>query len=278
MKKRALLPLLTAAILLISCFGFGLRAGAATTQIKVSLGDTEIMRGRCLLVDEITYVPIRDFADAMGGCVVGWNGGTNTASISARGLYLSAGVGKIYICANDRYFYTVGALRNINGSVYVPIRSLARAFGLDVAWDGASYSVRLTKNGGYCASGSAYYSSDEVYWLSRIINAESASEPMLGKIAVGNVILNRVADSRYPNTIYNVIFDKKNGTQFTPAATGSVYKAPSAESVIAAKLCLEGYTLSREMIFFLNPRIATNFWITNNCTYVMTIGNHVFYK
>ena len=279
MKKRIILPILTLAIIIITCFSFVSTTNAATTQVKVKLGNSEIMSGRSLLVDSITYVPIRDFANAMGGTVVGWNGSTNTATISADGLNLSAGVGKIYINANDRYLYTIGQIININGSVYVPIRPLARAFGLDVSWDGNTYTVTLTKNGsGYIKNGSSFYISDEVYWLSRIINAESAGEPMLGKIAVGNVILNRVADSRYPNTIYNVIFDMKNGVQFTPAATGTVYKAPTADSVIAAKIILEGYRIDNELLFFINPTIAKNTWVSKNRPYVMTIGNHAFYK
>ena len=97
-------------------------------------------------------------------------------------------------------------------------------------------------------------------------------------MAVGNVVLNRVADSRYPNTIYQVIFDKKYGTQFTPAANGSIYKSPNAESVLAAKICLEGYSLNSEMLFFLNPDIAENFWIVQARKFVFSIGNHDFYK
>lgn len=278
-KKRILLPLFMAALVIVSSLSFLVPASAAVTAVKVRHGDVEIMGGRSRLIDSVTYVPLRAFADSMGGCSVGWNGDTKTASVSAGGLYLNAKVGGLYITANDRCFYTVGEIKNIDGLVYVPIRPMARAFGLDLAWDGASYSVNLTGSGrAYCKSGSSFYNSDDLYWLSRIISAESATESMLGKMAVGNVIMNRVASRDYPNTIYNVIFDTKYGTQFTPAATGTVYRTPSADSVVAAKICLEGYSLSTEMIFFLNPKIATNQWITKSCTYVMTIGNHVFYK
>lgn len=268
-----------AVIIIMSCISFSLGADAAASSIRVKLGKSDIMQGRPQLIDSVTYVPLRDFTDVMGDCTISWNGSTNTAVVSGSGLTLDAKVGTLYIVANGRYFYTAGKILNINGSVYVPIRPLARAFGLDVAWDAYDYSVSLSYNGqGYCKSGALYYNSDDLYWLSRIINAESGSEPMLGKIAVGNVIMNRVADRRYPNDIYSVIFDKKYGTQFTPAATGTVYRTPSSESVIAAKICLEGYSISDEIVFFLNPKIATNTWITRSCTYVMTIGNHVFYK
>ena len=100
----------------------------------------------------------------------------------------------------------------------------------------------------------------------------------LGQIAVGNVVLNRVRSKSYPNTIYGVIFDRKNGTQFSPVALGTIYQKPTASAVIAAKICLEGYTLSNDILFFMNPRIATNNWISKNRPYAFTIGNHRFYR
>lgn len=273
------MPLFMAALLIILSITFIAPASASEKKVNVRFGNSEIMNGKSFLVDSITYVPLRAFADTMGGGTVGWNGSTNTASVRTSGLYLTAKVGNLYISANDRCFYTVGAIKNINGTVYVPIRPMAQAYGLEVAWDSATYSVLLTGSGrNYCESGSAYYNSDDLYWLSRIINAEASSEPFLGKMAVGNVILNRVASNDYPNTVYSVVFDTKYGTQFTPVASGTIYRTPSTDSIVAAKICLEGYSLSTDMIFFLNPDIATNFWITRNCTYVMTIGNHEFYK
>jgi N-acetylmuramoyl-L-alanine amidase len=103
-----------------------------------------------------------------------------------------------------------------------------------------------------------HYNADELYWLSRIIEAEAGGELLEGKIAVGNVVLNRVADKRYPNSIYGVIFDFKNGIQFTPAYTGTIYNKPSQDSIIAAKMCLEGYEIVPGVLFFFNPRIATS--------------------
>ena len=136
----------------------------------------------------------------------------------------------------------------------------------------------MTGKPGAIEKGASFYKSDDVYWLSRIIHAESGGEPLKGKIAVGNVVLNRVKNKNYPNTIYGVIFDKKYGTQFSPVSYGTIYNTPSSESIIAAKICLDGYSLNEEMIYFINPKIATNFWITEKCTYVMKIGNHSFYK
>ena len=101
---------------------------------------------------------------------------------------------------------------------------------------------------------------------------------MTGKIAVGNVVLNRMRSGQFPNTIYGVIFDKKYGVQFAPTANGAIYKTPNADSIIAAKMCLEGYSLSSDILYFFNPKYASGSWITQNREYAFTIGNHVFYN
>ena len=111
-----------------------------------------------------------------------------------------------------------------------------------------------------------------------LISAEAKGEPFLGQIAVGNVVLNRVKSASYPNTVYGVIFDRKYGTQFSPVSYGTIYKAPTAGAIIAAKICLEGYSLSDSALFFVNPRIATNNWIVRTRPYAFTIGNHDFYN
>ncbi|MBQ2468213.1 MAG: cell wall hydrolase, partial [Clostridia bacterium] len=113
--------------------------------------------------------------------------------------------------------------------------------------------------------------------LSRIISAEAEGEPLEGKLAVGTVILNRVASPDYPDTIYGVIFDRQNGVQFTPAGSGTVYCDPGPDSVRAAKMCLEGYRTSGDILFFMNESIAESFWIKNNRAFAFSIGKHDFY-
>jgi len=122
------------------------------------------------------------------------------------------------------------------------------------------------------------YDDEDLYWLSRIISAESRGEPFIGQLAVGTVVINRTRSDYYPDTIYEVIFDRLGGVQFTPASTGSVYRDPTESSILAAKLCLEGFSLDDGILFFFNSRIAAGSWITANRTYTMTVGQHDFYS
>ena len=161
----------------------------------------------------------------------------------------------------------------------VPVRFVSENFSSDVSWDSKYYRVLINKDGAEVPSHlqDKTYNHDEVYWLSRIINAEAGGESEKGLIAVGNVVLNRVASKLFPNTIYGVIFDKKGGVQFEPVINGSIYKTPSYKSISAAKKALSGENAAGKSLYFLNPRIAQNSWIVKNRTFYKRIGNHDFY-
>ncbi|MBQ4121432.1 MAG: cell wall hydrolase [Clostridia bacterium] len=228
------------------------------------------------LISDTTYVPLRAFCEELDDCNISWNDGI--ASVESSELNMRIQQGSHYIEANDRIIYHDEPILNVESRIYVPIRTLAKVYNLSVAWEGKTKTVYLAGNPRALKKGKDFYNEEDIYWLSRIIQAESGGEPLLGKIAVGNVIINRKNRNDYPNTIKAVIFDKKYGTQFTPVANGSIYNTPSSDSIRAAKIVLDGYSLNEHMIFFLNPRAATNFWITQNRIFVTKIGNHAFYK
>lgn len=119
----------------------------------------------------------------------------------------------------------------------------------------------------------------DLYWLSRIIHAEAGAEPYKGKVAVGNVILNRVKSKDFPNTVKGVIFEYYQGIpQFSPVAEGTIYNTPSEESIQAAKDAFNGARPVGDATYFFNPDKAEGKWIVKNKTYVMRIGDHVFYR
>ena len=160
------------------------------------------------------------------------------------------------------------------------MRFVSETFGAKVTWDSNTLTAKIQSSKASVPShlsGKAPFSDDELYWLSRIVSAESAGETNRGKVAVANVILNRVESPDFPDTIYGVIFDKKYGVQFTPTADGSIYNTPTTDSKIAAKRALLGENVSNDCLYFLNPKIATNFWIVNNRKFYQSIGNHDFY-
>lgn len=278
-----LLTVLLAWVLLIGGMTVGVGAAEVTfpegaVPTEVYLEGREVLDGECVIIDSITYVPLRNFCNLFADCDITWNGKTSTATVKSADLTMTVRSGAIYITANGHYYYTVGKVLNLGGHLYVPIRPLAKAFSEDLVWNAKLRRVELLHNGSVRAVKTASYNADDLYWLSRIISAEAKGEPFLGQIAVGNVVLNRVRSRSYPNTIYGVIFDRKYGTQFSPVSFGTIYQKPTESAVIAAKICLEGYTVSDSALFFVNPRLATNNWIQRTRPYEFTIGNHDFYR
>ena len=277
-RYRALVCMLLGFCLLIGPLGVFAAAAAPPEGIvtPIYMDGKEVLAGECVRIDGVTYVPFRNFCTLFGVTEIAWDRWTKTATISTKNLSLTAKTGAVYIQANGHYFYTVGTIQNLGGSLYVPIRPLCRALAVDLEWDASVAAVRLTKTS-RAAIAWANYDADTLYWLSRIISAEARGECLEGQIAVGNVVYNRVASPEFPNTVWGVIFDRKYGTQFSPVSFGTIYDAPSASSVIAAKICMEGYSLSDRALYFVNPKLATSTWIQRARPSLFTIGNHQFH-
>lgn len=253
-------------------------AAADDNTVKVYVNDAIFEEGKTKIVNGFTYVPLRAFCEAMGDLEITWDSDTCTATVKADGLVITVTNKEEYICANGRYLFSASPnYIDSDNRLYVPIRQLAKAYGASVTWDAEACAAIVGSPTEPIESAETFYDPDDVYWLSHIIYAESGIEPFIGQIAVGNVVLNRMNIPGYPQTIYGIIFDNRFGVQFTPTATGTIYQEPTEESIIAAKICLEGFSLSKDIIFFLDPLAATNFWMVYNCTYVMTIGTHNFY-
>ena len=245
------------------------------TRQTVTVGQTTLsVKG--FIYNRTVYVPFRAAAGAISGSSYSYNSSTRTATMRAPGLEIVAGDGCYVTYANGRtLFNTVPNVIMSDGRMYIPAKVLARALGMSVSSSASQVSI----SGSYdpILSADRFYRSDELLWLGRIIHAESRGESLLGQIAVGNVVLNRVRSAYYPNTIYGVIFDRKYGVQFSPILDGSIYNTPSFSASLAAKICLEGYDVSDGSFFFLQPRLATSSWIPRTREYAFTIGNHDFY-
>ena len=257
-------------------------AGAAAEDaevVTIPLYVDGIRAGNGLKAGSTTYIPLRAFFEAMEvDAAINWIPESKTAVVSANGLKLEVAADSQYMNANGRYLYFNEGAKNMNGTMVVPISELAKALSVRVIWDEEFWSMNIdTADIKFIESGETFYDANDLFWLSRIISAESGNQPFAGMIGVGNVVLNRVADETMPNTIYDVIFDTKHGVQFSPVTSGTINNEPLQSAVIAAKICLEGYSTVENSLYFLNPRLADSSWFSRNRVYVTSIGDHTFY-
>ena len=125
----------------------------------------------------------------------------------------------------------------------------------------------------YAASSS---STSDLQLMARAINGEARGEPYEGQVAVGAVILNRVKDSRFPNSISGVIY--QSGA-FTAVADGQINAPIDENSTVykAAQDALNGWDPTGGCVYYFNPDTATNSWIWSR-PHVITIGKHRFCK
>jgi N-acetylmuramoyl-L-alanine amidase len=133
----------------------------------------------------------------------------------------------------------------------------------NIIYPGQKLLVPATKQGSVTMSNktAVQYNNSDHDLLARLITAEAESEPYNAKVAVAAVVLNRVKDSRFPNTIKDVIYEKSGGYyQFTPVENGWIYKPASEAAKRAAFDALNGIDPSNGAMFYFDDS-ATNKWL-----------------
>jgi len=224
----------------------------------------------------VTYVALAPTVQAIDPTAqIQWNGGSATVTVTTEKLNLTAVVGQLYVVANGRYLYVAdGVQLNAEGRVMVPLNVLTKAFDAKLSWDGATNTIYVVRGTGALMSGDQYYKQDDLFWLSRVIFAESGNQSMKGKMAVGNVVLNRVSSPLFPNNIMEVLSQRN---QFSTWLGGRLAnRTPSESCVIAAKLVMDGAVVeeTRGALYFDS---LVRSWAARHKTYIATLGGHKFY-
>ena len=182
-------------------------AGAVGAAIEIdgmSLG-----AGEAWIENGTSYVTLAAFSRETGRSL-SWDG--TSAQMDGGGLDLEATPGAIYVWSNERGLYVAETVRVVNGRAVLPLRVLADASGSTLTWDGSTAALSTWG----AVPPQADYDQEDLYWLSRIISAESRGEPLVGQIAVGNVVLNRTESDQFPDTVKEVVFDSQYAVPVHP--------------------------------------------------------------
>ena len=174
-----------------------------------------------------------------------------------------------------RWGYYNGNVDGIYGSQTLEaVKYFQRKNGLKV--DGIAGTQTLNAMGITSSSSnqSSTSNSNDVNLLSRLIYGEARGEPYTGQVAVGAVVLNRVKNSSFPNTIAGVIY--QSGA-FDVVSDGQINLTPNDTAKKAAQDALNGWDPTYGAIYYFNPATATNKWIWSR-PMTVTIGKHRFCK
>lgn len=115
---------------------------------------------------------------------------------------------------------------------------------------------------------------EEVELLARIVSAEARNEPYQGQVAVAAVVLNRVEEDGFGDSIEEVIFAKG---QFQPVRNGSIHRTPVESAYDAAWDALNGNDPTKGAVYFANMDIADHH-PNPNAVKTVKIGDHTFFK
>lgn len=239
-----------------------------------------LLSGRAYIKRDIAYIALTDIA-AMYDISLTLNVSDTGFTASAPGLELSGEAGSGYVTANYRYLYLPHGYIEAGGDIYLPLDVLCRIFSLNGEYTDGRVEISTAKPRMIRGNEDYYetnFSADELYWLPHIAYVEALDEPLAGIMGVVSVVLNRVENEDFPDSIFEVLYDSRHTVQFTPAATGSMHGKPTELYYIATYLVLEGYNTVGESLYFVNPENNGNYWFRENLTFVVSIGDHEFYK
>lgn len=245
-------------------------------------GEAVELAAPLVMLGDRLYVPAASL-DEMFGATVEWdqdNQEVTVLSVHGNEIVWGIGVPVVYVDGGRYVMDAVPVL--LENRTYVPLRHAADLLRATVAWDKEEQKAALTTIEGeepyvpaIFANEAEPYSEEDFWLLAKITMVEAGYEGYDGQLAVANVILNRVRDPRFPDTIRDVIYA---GKQFPPAHNGLMDKAEPNESVLkAVKDALNGKNNVEDAVYFYNPRVSKGgFW--SSLEVVATIGNHRFAK
>lgn len=139
---------------------------------------------------------------------------------------------------------------------------------------GPTTLLYLGLSGGSSSGGSSSYSDSDIQLLGKVISAEARGESYEGQVAVGAVILNRVAHSSFPDSISGVVY--QSGA-FSCIYDSNWHQAISETSKRAARDAINGWDPTGGAIYYFNPAKTSNSFMYSRPVTVV-IGSHRFCK
>ena len=169
--------------------------------------------------------------------------------------------------------YSVGSVDGIYGQrTQNAVKAFQRNVGLTSDGIAGPATLLYLGLGGSSSGNSTTYSDADVQLLGKVISAEARGESYEGQVAVGAVILNRVAHSSFPDSISGVVYQVG---AFSCVYDSNWYEPISETSKKAALDALNGWDPSGGAVYYFNPA-KTNDAFMHSRPVIKIIGNHYF--
>lgn len=229
---------------------------ATEVHVSVTLNESYILEDNdSLLINDTTFLMARPLVELLNEDIK-WDNENRQVIIEKEEEVLVFDVDDQLVTLNNEILAMEKKPFIRSGRTYIPLRLVAEFLGCDVSWDQETFTVHLLKEGIELTAENTYipdYTKEDLFWLSKIVQVESSDGPLEMKLAIANVVLNRVKDPRFPSTVYDVIFQIDQYVQFPPAHWESFPTIqPTLKSQIASKNALEGVNNIGYSLYFNN--------------------------
>lgn len=233
-------------------------------------------------------------------------------SASAAGSYTVQNGDSLYIIAK-KYGVTVSALKSANGisgnqiypgrQLVIPggtsnstrytvasgdnLYLISRRFGVsldvirranniwkDVVYPGQVLSIPGARTTTVLTTVSRSIARRDIDLLARAVHSEARGEVYEGQVAVAAVVLNRMKNPNFPNTIPGIIYEP---WAFSAVNDGQINLPADATAYKAVQAAIDGWDPTHGAIYYWNPATATNKWVWSR-PITTQIGNHIFAK
>ena len=262
-------------VLLLALLACLMVSGATfASDVLVSMNDNLLVDNDWVVVESgVAYGLLSEFTTRLGHELL-WYEDSKLAVVKVGEDYISFQVASDLVIVNNQDHRIENETILIEGRTYIPLEALKEYFGVDFVYDEKLGHVSLkheaiTLNANEIKK--VVYTEDDLYLLAKIVEIEARGGTLDKKTAVANVVLNRVASPRFPNTIAEVIYQRG---QFPPAYTAKfVNLVPSENSFIAAKRALMGIEVAKGCLFFNNRPFSSK----ADSFYKLIEGDYFYY-
>lgn len=254
--KKILCIILALIIMNAIAFGNETVDTSDVVETSVKINDSYLYSDTShILMQDTVFVVGRYLVEALGGTIE-WIDGTKTVKMILDEHVIEIVIGSLEATVDGEAVQLYKAPFIKDGRTMIPLKFVSENFGCDVSWRQSTYTVDIVNDELVIPEAYIYernYTDEDLYLLSKIVTVESGDESLEMAMAIANTVLNRVNDSRFPDTVDGVIYQVDTYTQFPPAHKSSFQDLePTYLSVIASKKALEGVNNIGESLFFNN--------------------------
>ncbi|GAB6137602.1 spore cortex-lytic enzyme [Halanaerobaculum tunisiense] len=271
-KLQVTCSLIVLAVILFTTSANALSLGARTLQFRHTGADVEKLQQKLQTVghyqgaidgfyggqteDAVIEFQIDQQLTIDG--LAGWNTIQNLKQVTNNNYQVQSGDSLFKIA--HKFNTSVQALQEVNG---LQSESIYPGQKLTIPKSSTSSSGNYTR---------LDLSKQELDLLTKAVYSEARGESYTGQVAVAAVILNRVEDPRFPDTIKGVIFQP---WAFTAVHNGQFWLEPDQRSRKAALDAVQGWDPTGRAVFYYNPVKVTSHWIYTR-DIIKKIGKHYF--